>query len=101
MQEIADVLESYSGYSGEELAECLSLWEDMKDVKINGKNRFGDTDEDEEEEAAGKKQKKRKTLIKKKLTFEHITRDRVKDLSLKKPKIETFNANILSFPFQY
>ena len=101
MQEIADVLESYSGYSGKELDECFELWQDMKDVKINGKNRFGYTDEDEEEEeAAGNMQKKKKTP-KRKITFQHITRDRVKDLSLKKPKIETFNANILSFPFQY
>ena len=60
MQEIADVLESYSGYSGEELAECLSLWENMKDVKINGKKRgrTGHKDEDKEEKAGWKKQKK-------------------------------------------
>ena len=99
MQEIADVLESYSGYSGKELDECFELWGDMKDVKI--KYGMEDTDEDEEEEAAGKMQEKKKTpKKKKKITFEHITRDRVKDLSLSKPKIETFEFNILSFPFQ-
>ena len=104
MQEIADVLESYSGYSGEEMYECFSLWKDMKDVRVNGKKRGrgGNNDEDdEEEEAEEKKQKKKKKRThRKQITFKHITRDRVKDLSQSNWKIKTYNANILSFPRQ-